>query len=432
MMASRFAVHSLARHTRGLAAASVRSSFARNQAVRAFGSSVTASAYRKLPVNTIINFVPKGEAWVIERMGRYLRTNLSGPTVVIPFLESIKYVHSLKMQTMEISEQEAITSDNVMLRIDGVVYYRVVDAHDASYNIEDYDYAIHQLSISTLRSEIGKLTLEQCFQERATLNQKIVDIINNFTTGEEYGLQCLRYEMRDITPPRDVLKAMERQVTAERKRREYVILSLGEKESAINKAEGKKKAEILESEARMQKIINENRGEAEAIRTRAEFTAQGLKQLAEAIGSPHGREAVSLRVAEQYVEAFGKIAKEGNTILLPANASDPSSMVAQAMAVYNNISYGKSGASSKVINAPVAEGGDHAIGHFELPNGAEEHTNALGDASEDELIDAANRELGNPFGDDNSQKRSFSTTPAYTGRKDVLSDLLTGGGPSKN
>ncbi|KAI8495948.1 Stomatin-like protein 2, mitochondrial [Branchiostoma belcheri] len=288
-----------------------------------------------LPMNTVVLFVPQQEAWVVERMGRYHRILEPGFNLLIPILDRIKYVQSLKEIVIDIPEQSAITIDNVTLQIDGVLYLRILDPYKASYGVEDPEYAVTQLAQTTMRSEIGKITMDQVFKEREVLNVAIVDAIN--LAAEAWGMRCLRYEIRDIQMPDRVKEAMVMQVEAERKKRAAILESEGLREAEINVAEGKKKARILASEAVRMEETNRAEGEANAITLRAKARAESLQVVSEVIGKQYGSQAASLNVAEQYVQAFSHLAKTGNTLVLPSNTGDVSSMVAQAMAIYGNL-----------------------------------------------------------------------------------------------
>jgi regulator of protease activity HflC (stomatin/prohibitin superfamily) len=285
-----------------------------------------------------VKIVPQQKAYVIEKLGRFDRTLEPGMRILIPFIERVAYRHSLKEFPYDVMEQTAITRDNVSLLMDGLVYVRIIDPKSASYGVSEPIFAVTQLAQTTMRSEIGKLTLDQCFEERETLNANIVNSINQ--ASQTWGIQCMRYEIKNITPPRTVLDAMELQVAAERKKRAEILDSEGTRQSKINVAEGDKQEVVLESEAAMTDQINRAKGEAEAIKEVAKATAEGIELVASAILKKGGQEAVSLKIAEQYVAAFSKLAKESNTIMLPTNAGDAGSMVAQALGVFNSIKTG--------------------------------------------------------------------------------------------
>ncbi len=275
--------------------------------------------------------VPQQSQYVVERLGKYSGTLDAGFHILVPFLDSVRYKHSLKEMALDIPEQICITSDNVQVGVDGVLYLKVLDAQRASYGIGNYVFAITQLAQTTLRSEIGKIELDKTFEERAHINTQVVDELDKAT--EPWGVKVLRYEIKNINPPRDVLEAMEKQMRAEREKRAAVLESEGLRDSAINTAEGEKQKVIKESEAKKQQQINEAEGEAAAITTVAAATAEGIRRVAEAIESPGGTQAVQLRVAEQYVDRLGMLARENNTMILPANLADVSSMIATAMNV---------------------------------------------------------------------------------------------------
>jgi regulator of protease activity HflC (stomatin/prohibitin superfamily) len=275
--------------------------------------------------------VPQQNAFVVERLGKFNAVLDAGFHLLVPFIDVIRYRHTLKEQALDIPEQICITRDNVQVGVDGVLYLKMLDAQRASYGISDYYYAISQLAQTTLRSEIGKIELDRTFEERSNINSALVSELDK-ATGP-WGIKVLRYEIKNITPPKDVLAAMEKQMRAEREKRAVILTSEGERDAAINTAEGKKQQVIKESEASRQRQINEAEGQAQAILAVAGATAEGLAKVAEAISSQGGVEAVQLRVAEQYVEQFGNLAKTNNTVILPATLSDVGGMVAAAMNV---------------------------------------------------------------------------------------------------
>lgn len=275
--------------------------------------------------------VPQQSAYVVERLGKYSGTLQAGFHLLIPFLDAIRYKHSLKEIAVDIPEQVCITRDNVQVGIDGVLYLRVLDPERASYGIYDYHFAISQLAQTTLRSEVGKIELDRTFEERTNINVAVVSELDK--ASEAWGVKVLRYEIKNITPPKDVLAAMEKQMRAEREKRATILNSEGSRDSAINTAEGQKQQVIKASEARKQQQINEAEGQGAAILTVAAATAEGIRRVADAIGMPGGVEAVQLRVAEQYIREFGNLAKTNNTMILPANLTDVGSMMATAMAV---------------------------------------------------------------------------------------------------
>ncbi|WP_447970435.1 SPFH domain-containing protein [Nitrospira sp. M1] len=277
--------------------------------------------------------VPQQSAYVVERLGKYSATIGAGFHILIPFLDVIRYKHTLKEVAMDVPEQICITNDNVQVGVDGVLYIKVLDAERASYGITDYHFAISQLAQTTLRSEIGKIDLDRTFEERTNINVQVVNELDK--ASSPWGIKVLRYEIRNINPPQDVLNAMEKQMRAEREKRAVVLTSEGQRDAAINNAEGEKQKVIKASEARQQQQINEAEGEAAAILAIASATSEGIRKVAEAIQNNGGYEAVQLRVAEQYIQEFGELAKSSNTLVLPASVSDVGSMIALAMNVIN-------------------------------------------------------------------------------------------------
>jgi len=275
--------------------------------------------------------VPQQSAYVIESLGKYSRTLRAGFHILIPFIERAAYRHSLKELAFDIPEQICITKDNVQVGVDGVLYLQVLDPERASYGITDYSFAISQLAQTTLRSEIGKIVLDRTFEERAMINHNIVGELDKAT--EPWGVKVLRYEIKNINPPPDVVSAMEKQMRAEREKRAVILTSEGERDAKINEAEGEKQRVIKESEAAKQQQINEADGEAAAITAVASATAEGLRSVANALIIEGGDAAMKLRVAESYLEQFGQLAKEGNTLVIPANLSDMASMIALATTI---------------------------------------------------------------------------------------------------
>ena len=273
--------------------------------------------------------VPQQSAYVVERLGRYSGTLGAGFHVLLPFVDTIRYRHSLKETAVDIPAQVCITRDNVQVGVDGVLYLRVLNPERASYGISDYMFAISQLAQTTLRSEVGKIDLDKTFEERTNINTQVVTELDK--ASEAWGVKVLRYEIKNITPPHDILAAMEKQMRAEREKRAVILTSEGARDAAINNAEGGKQEVIKQSEARKQQQINEAEGQAEAILAVASATAEGIRRVAESITLPGGYEAVQLRVAEQYIAEFGELAKASNTLVLPANVADVGSMIALAM-----------------------------------------------------------------------------------------------------
>ena len=284
--------------------------------------------------------VPQQSAFVVERLGKFNRKLNAGFHILVPFLERIAYRHTLKEQAVDIAEQICITKDNVQVGVDGVLYMQVLDPARASYGIGNYMFAIAQLAQTTLRSEIGKIDLDRTFEERGTINANVVSELDK--ASDPWGVKVLRYEIKNINPPQDVLSAMEKQMRAEREKRAVILTSEGVRDAQINEAEGEKQRVIKESEASKQQQINEAQGEAEAILAVATATAEGLTRVANSVVTKGGPEAMQLRIAEQYIGEFGNLAKTGNTYVVPANLGDLTSM----MALATDIAKGKKAESS--------------------------------------------------------------------------------------
>jgi len=275
--------------------------------------------------------VPQQSAYVIESLGKYSRTLRAGFHVLIPFIESAAYKHSLKELAFDIPEQVCITNDNVQVGVDGVLYLQVMDPERASYGITDYGFAISQLAQTTLRSEIGRIALDRTFEERAMINANVVSELDK--ASDPWGVKVLRYEIKNINPPHDVLTAMEKQMRAEREKRAVILTSEGERDAKINEADGEKQRVIKESEASKQQQINEAEGEAEAILAVATATSKGLYRVAQSLVVEGGEAAMQLRIAEAYIAEFGNLAKEGNTLIVPSNLTDIASMIALATTI---------------------------------------------------------------------------------------------------
>jgi regulator of protease activity HflC (stomatin/prohibitin superfamily) len=298
-----------------------------------------------------VKTVPQQQAWIVENLGKFDRKLEPGLNIIIPFIQRVAYKHSLKEMAVDVPEQAGITRDNVTLALDGVLYVRIIDPVAASYGVSDPIYAVQLLAQTTMRSEIGKLTLDKTFEERETLNANIVSAINQ--AAQSWGIQCMRYEIKNITPPASVLKAMELQMAADRQKRATILESEGKRQSQINVAEGKKQEVVLQSEAALIDQVNRAKGEAEAILAVAEANAKGIQMISQSIMQAGGSEAVAFKIAEQYVAAFKELAQEGTTILMPANAGDAGSMVAQALTVFDTIKSRASAAAPTVQSAPV-------------------------------------------------------------------------------
>ncbi|MFN9775862.1 MAG: SPFH domain-containing protein [Burkholderiales bacterium] len=298
------------------------------------GTSVVAAVILLLAVVFVVQtlkVVPQQHAWVVERLGKYHRTLSPGLSFVVPFIDRVAYKHLLKEIPMDVPSQVCITKDNTQLTVDGVLYFQVTDPTRASYGSSNFIVAITQLSQTTLRSVIGRLELDRTFEERDFINSSVVSALDE--AAMSWGVKVLRYEIKDLTPPAEILRAMQAQITAEREKRALIAASEGRKQEQINIATGEREAAIQRSEGDKQAAINEAEGQAAAITTVATATAEAIARVALATQRPGGMDAVSLRVAEQYVQAFGQIAKQGNTLIVPANMSDLSSMIAGALSV---------------------------------------------------------------------------------------------------
>jgi len=278
-----------------------------------------------------LKIVPQREAFIVERLGKYNRTLEAGFHILIPFVDRISYKHSLKEVALDVMPQTCITKDNVSVEVDGIIYLQVFDPKKASYGIHNYKFAASQLAQTTMRSIIGKLELDKTFEERETINSQIVFAVDE--ASDPWGVKVTRYEVKNILPPQSIKDAMEKQMRAEREKRAIIAESEGEKQAQINRAEGEKQELIRHSEGERQKRINEAEGRAAEIRSIAEATAQGVRDIALAINEKGGIEAVNLRVAEQYIGEFGKLAKEGNTMIIPSDMTDISSVIATATSV---------------------------------------------------------------------------------------------------
>jgi regulator of protease activity HflC (stomatin/prohibitin superfamily) len=295
---------------------------------------VVLAIFAMIIISKIVRVVPQQQAWVVERLGKYSGTLDAGLHILMPFLDVVRYKHSLKEIALDVPEQTCITKDNVQVGVDGVLYFKILNPERASYGISDYSWAIQQLAQTNLRSEIGKIDLDRTFEERTNINREVVAEVDK--ASESWGVKVLRYEIKNITPPHDVLAAMEKQMRAEREKRAVVLQSEGERDAAINNADGHKSQVIKNSEAKRQQQINEAEGSAQATLAIATATAEGIRRVAEVIKMPGGFEAMQLRLAEQYIKEFGNLAKAGNSMVVPANVSDITSMLQMAMGVIKN------------------------------------------------------------------------------------------------
>jgi regulator of protease activity HflC (stomatin/prohibitin superfamily) len=292
--------------------------------------SIVLAIFAIIVISKTAVVVPQQSAYVVERLGRYHTTLNAGFYILFPFIDAIRYHHSLKEVAMEIQEQVCITKDNVQVGVDGVLYYKIIDPQRASYGVANLIFAITQLAQTTLRSEIGRIELDRTFEERSHINMSVVTELDK--ASESWGLKVFRYEIKNINPPEDILAAMEKQMRAEREKRALILQSEGTRDAAINNAEGEKQKVIKTSEATKQQRINEAEGQSAAILLVATANAEGIRKVAESIKAQGGFEAVQLKVAEQYIAQFGNIAKQGNTLVIPANLADVGSVIATAMA----------------------------------------------------------------------------------------------------
>lgn len=286
-------------------------------------------------VFSAIKIVPQQTAFILERLGKYHRTMEAGLHFIVPFFDRIAYRHYLKEIVLDIPPQICITRDNVQVNVDGVIFYRVVDPKLASYGVNYYEHAIIQLAQTTLRSEIGKIDLDRTFEERDKINSAVIMAIDSAT--QPWGVKVLRYEIKSINPPKDVLDAMEKQMRAEREKRARILESEGTREALINNAEGRKQEAIKQSEAQKQKQINEAQGQSEAILAIATASANGIREVASALGEKGGQDAASLKIAEEYIKQLGLMAAHSEMIIVPSNISDPAGMIATAMGVFETM-----------------------------------------------------------------------------------------------
>lgn len=292
------------------------------------------AAFALLVLSSAVIIVPQRKAYIVERLGKYLGTLAPGLHFLIPFVDKVRYRHSLKEQALDVNPQVCITKDNVAVEVDGVLYFQVMDPTKASYGIEDYRFASIQIAQTTMRSIVGRLELDKTFEERETINASIVEAVDK--ASEPWGVKITRYEVKNITPPQSIRDAMEKQMRAEREKRAMIAESEGTMQAKINVAEGEKQEAIKKSEGEKLKRINEADGRAAEIEALAIATANGLRTIASAIDTPYGKDAVSLRIAEQYLNEFGKLAQKNNTMILPANLMDVTGVLATAKKVLDH------------------------------------------------------------------------------------------------
>jgi regulator of protease activity HflC (stomatin/prohibitin superfamily) len=286
--------------------------------------------------SSTIKVVPQRSAYIVERLGKFSGVLNAGFQILVPFIDKVRYKHTLKEQAIDVASQVCITKDNISVEVDGILYLQVIDPKKASYGIDDYRFASIQIAQTTMRSVIGKLELDKTFEERDVINTTIVDAVDK--ASDPWGVKVTRYEVKNIVPPQSINDAMEKQMRAEREKRAMIAESEGQKQAQINVADGEKQEAIAKSEGEMQKRINEAKGKASEIESIAKATALGIREIANAIGSENGKEAVKLRIAEQYLSEFGKLASENNTMIIPQNMSDISGVIATATSVFKETS----------------------------------------------------------------------------------------------
>jgi len=308
------------------------------QGVSGFSIGIAILAFAIAFVVEGVRVVPQQEAWVVERLGKFHEILEPGLNIIIPFIDRVAYRHSLKEVPFDVPEQVCITKDNTQLAVDGIVYYQVTDPRLASYGTSDYLVAITQLAQTTLRAEVGKMELDRTLESRETINKQVVSVLDE--AGRSWGVKVLRYEVKNLTPPETILRAMQQQITAEREKRALIAKSEGERQQEINVADGEKQAAVLKSEGEKTAAINRAQGEATALRVVAEATAAAVRAVAEAINAPGGQTAANLKVAELYIGAFGSLAKTNNTMIVPTNLGDVAGMVATAMTVLDRTKAG--------------------------------------------------------------------------------------------
>ncbi len=278
-----------------------------------------------------IRIVPQKMAYIVERLGKYYKTLEAGFHILVPFIDKVAYKHTLKEQALDVPPQDCITKDNIMVEVDGILYMQVIDPQKASYGIRDYQFASVQLAQTTMRSVMGKLDLDKTFEERESINSEIVDAVDK--ASDPWGVKVTRYEVKNIVPPQSIKDAMEKHMRAEREKRATIAESEGDRQAKINRAEGDRQEMIARSEGEKQKRINEAEGRAVEIQRVAEATAKGIREIAAAINEKGGINAVNLRIAEQYLDEFGKLAKTNNSIIIPSNLSDIAGMIKAAASV---------------------------------------------------------------------------------------------------